>query len=95
MARKPRKMMMFRFWLDQLNPRDQDAGAHLFVLREAADGRYTNTLRNGVRLIASLEQGRVDVLLELFPAIEAMLLSHRLRGDFDAPRALPMNNEDE
>ena len=91
MARKPRKMMMFRFWLDQLSPRDNEAGAVLFELREAKDGRYTNIIRNGVRLISSLERGDVSVLLELFPHIQALLLSHRLNGDVqpDQYRALP------
>ena len=97
MARKPRKMMMFRFWLDQLNPRDQDAGAHLFALREAKDGRYTNTIRNGVRLIADLEQGRVEVLLQLFPHIQALLLSRQLQAGYDADQgySLPLNQEGE
>ena len=98
MARTPRKMMMFRFWLDRLNARDYDAGTHLVLLRDAKDGRYTKTIRNGVRLIASLEQGRVDVLLELFPHIQALLLSHKLQDSYevqpDQPYSLPLDQDE-
>jgi hypothetical protein len=80
MARKPRKMMMFRFWLDQYSPRDEEAGNILYQLRNARDGRYTATIRNGVRLLVSLERGDVSVLLELFPHVQALLLAHQVEG---------------
>lgn len=77
---KPRKKMMFRFWFDLYNPMDKDAGDYLYILRERKDGSYTRAIRNGARLLSSLQQGRVDVLLELFPHIQVLLNNHYMGG---------------
>lgn len=94
MARKPRKMMMFRFWLNQWSERrdDREAGEILFALREEGSGRYTDIIRKGVRLVHSLERGDVSVLLELFPHVEALLMNHRLNNT-PPPPALPSHED--
>lgn len=97
MARKPRKMMMFRFWLNQWSERndEREAGHILFTLREEGQGRYTDTIRKGVRLVHSLERGDVSVLFELFPHIEALILSHKLNSPPPALPALPSYDDDD
>lgn len=77
---KERRKMMFRFWLDQYRPEDVKPGQYLYMLRERKDGSYTRTIRNSIRLFATLEQGDVKVLLELFPHIQALLNNHYMGG---------------
>lgn len=77
---KLRKKMMFRFWLDQLRPEDVKPGQYLYMLRERKDGSYTRGIRNSIRLLATLEQGDVSVLVELFPHIQMLLNNHYMGG---------------
>lgn len=56
-----------RFWLNQ----DVAKQMHLIdILREAKSRRkYHSMIRDGIRLVHDLQNGRLDVLLELFPWI--------------------------
>lgn len=57
------------FWLDVNKPRGLELAE---LIDELKQGRvYSQAIRDGLRLIADLWRGRVDVLLELFPWVEA------------------------
>jgi len=57
--------MRFNFWLD-LEKKDENSLVETInILKEKRD--FVRTIRNGIRLIYDLSQGRTDVLSELFP----------------------------
>lgn len=67
-----RYRVMHKFWLD-LTKADQDhLDEQINELKQART--FTQTVREGIRLICDLRQGNVTVLFELFPWIKADLL---------------------
>jgi len=64
---------MHKFWLD-LTKDDQDhLDEQINELKQART--FTQTVREGIRLICDLRQGNMTVLFELFPWIKADLLA--------------------
>ena len=64
----------FKFWLD--TGKDDE-----FLIAKQIDelkrGRlFTSTIRDGIRLICDLKEGRLDVLFELFPWVSAEFLEY-------------------
>lgn len=68
---KKRFRLMYKFWLDVNKPDEFELAEQIDELK--AEHTFTKTIRDGLRLIQSLRQGRVDVLLEMFPFVEAEL----------------------
>ena len=65
---KERFRLQFKFWLD-VNKPDEYALAEIIAdLKESKT--FSKVIRDGIRLIWSLGQGNLDVLLALFPWIE-------------------------
>jgi len=65
--RKPRFAKQFIFWL---NLEDESEYAIAETIEDLKDRRqFSKSIRDGLRLIVDLSQGRTDVLRELFPSI--------------------------
>lgn len=67
MPGKSRFRLRYTFWLDQSRAEDREAAELVEQLKERRG--FARAVRNGIRLIADLEAGRVDTLLALFPWI--------------------------
>lgn len=79
-----RSRRLFKFWLNIFNDTEYQIAEALEVAKHRR--QYTSLIRDGVRLVLSLRQGRTDVLFELFPWLEIEL--HRP----PAPVALSSHN---
>lgn len=60
-----RYRLQFKFWLNARLDSDDDLAVALEDLKTTK--QYTQTIRDGVRLVLDLRAGRVGVLKELFP----------------------------
>jgi len=69
--RAPRPRMRFVFWLNLANPIELNLAEILENSR--TQRQFTGIIRDGIRLIFDLRQGKTDVLLELFPWVKASL----------------------
>lgn len=74
---KPRRKQ-FKFWLDANREDESAIGWYLDDLRKKR--KMTATIRDAVRLLWSLREGRTDILLELFPKVEEMLYAARVEA---------------
>ncbi|MEP6988928.1 MAG: hypothetical protein ABI970_25220 [Chloroflexota bacterium] len=70
MARKK-----FEFWLNDQRQEDWQVYELIGKLKKPVkgQGQFTRAIREGLRLWASLREGQVDVLLELFPWVREAL----------------------
>ena len=61
----------FKFWMRT----DLETESHIIRVLDNAKSRrkFTATIRDGVRLVHDLQNGRVDVLLELFPWVMTLV----------------------
>ena len=59
--------LMFRFWLDIV----KDAEYHLaeYIMELKHQRQFASTIRDSLRLIMDLREGRTDALLEMFPFV--------------------------
>lgn len=76
----------FTFWLDY--NKDEE-----LLLADAIDDlkrkrRFVTTIRDGIRLICDLRQGRVEVLFELFPWVKSEWLASSQPQETAGERAL-------
>ena len=69
--RKRRYRLMHNFWLDMHKPEEERIADVIERLKSSRS--FAKTVRDGIRLIWDLKQGRTDVLTELFPLIAARL----------------------
>jgi hypothetical protein len=67
-----RSRRLFKFWLNLYNDIEYEIAESLEYAKRRRE--YTGIIRDGIRLILSLRQGRVDVLLELFPWLESEIV---------------------
>lgn len=74
---KPRRIQ-FKFWMDANRDDERPLGEYLWQLRKKR--KLTRTIRDAVRLLKSLQEGRADVLLKLFPNIENMIALHHMQA---------------
>ena len=65
---KERFRLQFKFWLDVNKPNEYALAEIIADLKE--NKTFSKVIRDGIRLIWSLGQGNLDVLLALFPWIE-------------------------
>lgn len=65
---KERFRLQFKFWLDVNKPDEFELAEMLDTLKEKH--LYASSIRDGLRLIHSLREGRLDILFALFPWIE-------------------------
>lgn len=72
-----RKKHQIRLELDLNKQFDYDLTGHIYWLKRQR--KFTPTLRDALRLIWDLQQGKTDVLMELFGWVaEAFVMQHRL-----------------
>lgn len=62
-----RHRIRYAFWLDIKKPDEEMLSDEIELLKNKRS--FAGAIRDGLRLILSLREGRVDVLLELFPWI--------------------------
>ena len=59
--------VMQKFWLDLEKPDEEEINQ--FIDHYKRQRQFTRIIRDGIRLMWSLEQGNLDVLFELFPSV--------------------------
>jgi hypothetical protein len=59
----------YDFWLDMGKEKEAQLADHIELLKNRR--RFVQTVRDGIRLIDDLRQGKLDVLFELFPWVRA------------------------
>lgn len=64
----PRFRLQFKFWLNVNKADEYELASIIDELKQG--GSFTKAIRDGLRLIVDLWQGRVEVLLALFPWVE-------------------------
>ena len=72
---KPYRVQM-QFWLDRNREDHADIGDYLFRLKQQS--KYASTIRDAVRLIMTLREGRADFLMQLFPNVQDMITRYNL-----------------
>lgn len=65
--------LKFMFWLDVTKADDYALAEQIEELKYQR--RFTQTIRDGIRLICDLRRGKLDVLFELFPWVRAEFLA--------------------
>ena len=63
--------LMFRFWLDIEKSDEESIANKIEILKNSRS--YSKTIRDGIRLIWDLRQGKTDILREFFPGVVASL----------------------
>jgi hypothetical protein len=63
--------LQFKFWLDENKPDEKSIADIIEKLKNSR--RYAAAIRDGLRLVWDLSQGKTDVLLELFPFVKQAL----------------------
>ncbi len=66
--------LRFTFWLDLLKPDEGQLADQIELLKN--DRSFAGTIRDGIRLICDLRQGKLDVLFELFPWVRAEFMEY-------------------
>jgi hypothetical protein len=74
------------FWLDMNN--DDEAALADTIDELKRQRSFVRTVRDGIRLICDLRQGRVDVLFELFPWVRAEFLAGIQPSETPTERAI-------
>jgi hypothetical protein len=74
-----RYRLKFNFWLDVTKAEEFDLAEKIETLK--VERSFASTVRDGIRLIWDLRQGRTAVLLELFPFVREALAGNRAGGD--------------
>ena len=67
----------FEFWLNVLRDDHLELAQEIDSLKRQR--RFARTIRDGVRLVADLREGRIDVLLELFPWVRDAVAQELMR----------------
>ena len=67
MNRKPYRLM-FKFWLDVTKPEEGRIADKIEILKN--ERTFSQVIRDGIRLMWDLKQGKTDVLFELFPWVQ-------------------------
>lgn len=70
MAKKKRYRVQHKFWLNALNPIQNDLIAYCEELKSKANEfSFAETIRDGLLIIRDLRLGRLDVMKRLFPEL--------------------------
>ena len=66
--------LRFIFWLDMLKPDEHELADQIELLKQ--ERSFVSTVRDGIRLVTNLRQGKLDVLFEMFPWVQAEFLKY-------------------
>lgn len=82
--------LMFRFWLDMFKPEEEELADTIELLKN--ERSFSKTIRDGIKLITNLRQGKLDVLFELFPWVKAEFMEYmrEIQPADPAPAAPPV-----
>lgn len=72
MAQKNR--LRFNFWLNMDNEHEESIADNIELLKNKRS--FTSAIRDGLRLIVDLRNGKLDVLFELFPFVKLEVLDY-------------------
>lgn len=81
-----RYRIRYSFWLDVLKPDEREIDDYIADLKRGR--KFAQTIREGLKLVATLREGRVDLLESLFPFIR-----EHYRKEFEQPRDSDANLE--
>lgn len=73
-SKKKPYRLMFRFWLDLEKEEEAKIADTIELLKNQR--LFSSTIRNGIRLINDLRKGKLDVLFELFPWVQAEFMHY-------------------
>lgn len=91
MTADSRYRVMHKFWLDVTRDDEDHLDEYIHSLK--LKRRFTQTVRDGLRLIRSLRNGDVSVLLELFPWITDRLAVQQLAQESEGERSIRLQLE--
>ena len=66
--------LMYRFWLNIAKPAEEAIADKIEILKN--ERMFSQTIRDGIRLICDLRDGKLDVLFELFPWVKAEFMEY-------------------
>lgn len=81
-----RHRIRYAFWLDIKKSDEEKLSDDIELLKNKRS--FAKAIRDGLRLILSLREGSVDVLLELFPFVKEKLQPSPMPSDDDLKRRL-------
>jgi hypothetical protein len=64
----------FNFWLDMTKPSEEGIADKIEYLKNKRS--FSSAIRDGIRLIVDLRQGKLDVLFELFPFVKLEVMEY-------------------
>ena len=64
----------FKFWLNLRKKEDEAIADRIEILKN--NRLFTQTIRDGIRIICDLRNGKLDVLFELFPWVRAEFMEY-------------------
>ncbi len=91
-----RYRLRFNFWLNLNDRADEEAADYIELLKN--ERSFTETIRDGLRLIRDLREGKITVLCELFPFIKEKLATsssstdESLRREIEALKVLMLSS---
>ena len=74
MQQQSRYRVMHKFWLDIRKPGEDWLDEQIHALKYSR--KFTTVIRDALRLIIDLRQGKMDVLFELFPWVQVEFLKY-------------------
>lgn len=81
-----RKRMRFTFWLNTRDYAERRVADLIDQLK--AEGAFTQTIRDGLRLMVDLRHGRTTTLLEMFPWVAEAVAPAPAPGDGEVLREI-------
>lgn len=82
MTKKSRYRLRYTFWLNHSDPGELAVADAIEILKN--ERSFASTVRDGIMLINELRQGKVDLLLKLFPwVVDALRPTHEATVDTD------------
>ena len=86
--------LMYRFWLDMEKPEEELIADKIEHLKN--ERSFTSVIRDGIRLVCDLREGKLDVLFELFPWVRAEFVNYMreaLPNSIEAPKNLQLESQ--
>lgn len=81
----PRFRLRFTFWLDMLKKEEANIADTIELMKN--ERSFSSAIRDGLRLIWDLRQGKLEVLFELFPWVRAEFMEYLAEANRSAEGA--------
>ena len=76
-----RYRLMYKFWLNVNKPEEEALADDIELLKN--ERSFTKTIREGIRLICELRDGKLDFLLALFPFVVDLIFERFFRSEIE------------